>query len=123
MIISNLAVLLAERKMKVADLVRSTGINKSTLHKLYNGESVRIDFETIDKICLALDVEVGDLLVLKKNDKELADFLLDEKAKKFLEGNIIDEDGLNIKKENDSLNNINIELEEMTTEKYDIMVS
>lgn len=69
MIISNLAVLLAERKMKVADLVRSTGINKSTLHKLYNDESVRIDFETIDKICLALDVEVGDLLVFKKNDK------------------------------------------------------
>lgn len=29
MIISNLAVLLAERKLKVADLVRSTGINKS----------------------------------------------------------------------------------------------
>ena len=67
MIISNLAVLLAERKLKVADLVRSTGINKSTLYKLYNDESVRIDFETIDKICIALDVEVGDLLVFKKN--------------------------------------------------------
>ncbi|MFW1665859.1 helix-turn-helix domain-containing protein [Acinetobacter ursingii] len=51
--------------MKVADLVRSTGINKSTLHKLYNDESVRIDFETIDKICIALNVEVGDLLVFK----------------------------------------------------------
>ena len=68
MIISNLAVLLAERKLKVADLVRSTGINKSTLYKLYNDESVRIDFETIDKICIALDVEVGDLLVFKKNE-------------------------------------------------------
>ena len=66
MIISNLAVLLAERKLKVADLVRSTGINKSTLHKLYNDESVRIDFETIDKICIALDVGVGDLLILRK---------------------------------------------------------
>ena len=66
MIISNLAVLLAERKLKVADLVRSTGINKSTLHKLYNDESVRIDFETIDKICIALEVEVGDLLIFKK---------------------------------------------------------
>lgn len=66
MIKSNLAVLLAERKLKVADLVRSTGINKSTLHKLYNDESVRIDFETIDKICAALDVEVGDLLLFKK---------------------------------------------------------
>ena len=68
MIISNLAVLLAERTLKVADLVRSTGINKSTLHKLYNDESVRIDFETIDKICIALDVGVGDLLIFKKID-------------------------------------------------------
>ena len=73
MIISNLAVLLAERKLKVADLVRSTGINKSTLHKLYNDESVRIDFETIDKICIALDVEVGDLLVFKKIDNNQND--------------------------------------------------
>ena len=72
MIISNLAVLLAERKLKVADLVRSTGINKSTLHKLYNDESVRIDFETIDRICMALDVEVGDLLVFKKDDTHQA---------------------------------------------------
>ena len=73
MIISNLAVLLAKRKLKVADLVRSTGINKSTLHKLYNDESVRIDFETIDKICIALDVEVGDLLVFKKIDNNQND--------------------------------------------------
>ena len=71
--ISNLAVLLAERKLKVADLVRSTGINKSTLHKLYNDESVRIDFETIDKICIALDVGVGDLLIFKKIDNNQND--------------------------------------------------
>ena len=61
MIISNLAVLLAERKLKVADLVRSTGINKSTLHKLYNDESVRIDFETIDKLCDFLGVTMGEI--------------------------------------------------------------
>ena len=73
MIISKLAVLLAERKLKVADLVRSTGINKSTLHKLYNDESVRIDFETIDKICIALDVGVGDLLIFKKIDNNQND--------------------------------------------------
>ena len=66
MIKSNLAVLLAERKMRVADLVKETAINKSTLYKLYNDESVRIDFETIDKICSALDIGVGDLLIYKK---------------------------------------------------------
>ena len=71
MIKSNLAVLLAERKMRVADLVKETGINKSTLYKLYNDESVRIDFETIDKICSALNIQVGDLLIFKKDFKTL----------------------------------------------------
>ncbi|MEJ2898124.1 MULTISPECIES: helix-turn-helix transcriptional regulator [Acinetobacter] len=66
MIKSNLAVLLAERKLRVTDLVKETGINKSTLYKLYNDESVRIDFETIDKICLALDVGVADILKFEK---------------------------------------------------------
>ena len=73
MVICKLPILLAERKMRVADLIRGTGINKTTLHKLYNDESVRIDFETIDKICIALDVEVGDLLVFKKIDNNQND--------------------------------------------------
>jgi putative transcriptional regulator len=71
MIKSNLAVLLAERKMRVADLVKETGINKSTLYKLYNDESARIDFETIDKICIALKISVGDLLVFTLNENDI----------------------------------------------------
>lgn len=62
MIICNLPVLLAERRLKVSDLVRMTGMSKTTLHKLYNGQSTRVDFETLDKICGVLDVEVGDIL-------------------------------------------------------------
>ncbi|MEK5745090.1 helix-turn-helix transcriptional regulator, partial [Acinetobacter variabilis] len=46
MVICKLPILLAERKMRVADLIRGTGINKTTLHKLYNGELTRIDLET-----------------------------------------------------------------------------
>lgn len=61
MIKSNLPVLLAERRLKVADLIRMTEISKSTMHKIYNDQTTRIDFETIDKICEALDVQVGDL--------------------------------------------------------------
>ncbi|RZG45328.1 helix-turn-helix domain-containing protein [Acinetobacter wuhouensis] len=68
MIVCNLPVLLAERRMKVADVVRETGMSKTTLHKLYNGQSTRIDFETIEKLCLLLDVEVGELLKLQKVD-------------------------------------------------------
>ena len=66
MIVCNFAVLLAERKMKVADAIRATGISKSTLHKLYNDQTTRIDFETIDKLCEFLECEVGDLFTYKK---------------------------------------------------------
>ena len=65
MIVCNLPVLLAERRMKVADVARETGMSKTTLHKHYNGQSTRIDFETIEKLCLLLNVEVGDLLKLQ----------------------------------------------------------
>ncbi|WP_152635037.1 helix-turn-helix domain-containing protein, partial [Acinetobacter nosocomialis] len=47
MIVCNLPVLLAERRMKVADVARATGMSKTTLHKLYNGQTTRIDFETL----------------------------------------------------------------------------
>lgn len=67
MIVCKLPILLAERKMRVADLIRGTGINKTTLHKLYNGELTRIDLDTIDRICTYLEIEVGDLFVIEKN--------------------------------------------------------
>ena len=60
-ILCNLPVLLAERRMKVADLIRTTGISKSTMHKVYNDQSSRIDFDTIDKLCEYLEVGVGDI--------------------------------------------------------------
>ncbi|HDX5996693.1 helix-turn-helix transcriptional regulator [Acinetobacter gerneri] len=68
MIVCNLPVLLAERRMKVADVARETGMSKTTLHKLYNGQSTRIDFETIEKLCLLLNVGVGDLLKLQAEE-------------------------------------------------------
>lgn len=69
MIKSNLPVLLAERRLKVADLIRMTNISKSTMHKIYNDQTTRIDFETIDRICEALSVQVGDIFVYVPNDE------------------------------------------------------
>lgn len=69
MIKSNLPVLLAERRLKVADLIRMTDISKSTMHKIYNDQTSRIDFETMDKICEALDVQVGDLFEYVPNQQ------------------------------------------------------
>lgn len=70
MIISRFPIILAEKKLRVADVVRATRMSKSTLHKLYNDESSRIDFNTIDQLCEFLDVLVGDLFVYKPNTKD-----------------------------------------------------
>lgn len=67
MIKSNLPVLLAERRLRVADLVRMTGISKSTLHRIFNDETTRIEFDTLDKICDILEVTPNDILVYTPN--------------------------------------------------------
>lgn len=61
MIKCKLPLLLAEKRLKVADAVRETGISKTTLHKIYNEQSTRIEFETIDKLCTFLEVSVDEL--------------------------------------------------------------
>lgn len=54
--------------MKVADSIRMTGISKSTMHKVYNEQTSRIDFETMDKICEALEIGVGGLFTYVPNE-------------------------------------------------------
>jgi len=62
MIRCELSTLLGMKKLKVADVARDTGINKNTLHRLYNETATRIELDVIDKLCEYLNVEVGDLL-------------------------------------------------------------
>lgn len=61
MIKCNLAQILEERKLKVSVISRETGINKNTLHRLYNDTATRVDIDVIDLICDHLEIEVGDL--------------------------------------------------------------
>lgn len=62
MIRCELSTLLGMKKLKVADVARDTGINKNTLHRLYNETATRIELDVVDKLCEYLNVEVGDLL-------------------------------------------------------------
>ena len=81
MIVNHLPTLLAERRLKVADDVRATGISKTTLHKIYNDQSSRIDFDTIDKLCEFLEVGVGDIFeYVASADMENAQTLVPKKS-------------------------------------------
>ncbi|WP_201540974.1 helix-turn-helix domain-containing protein [Psychrobacter sp. 1044] len=70
MISCNLPVLLAERRLRVADLVRMTDISKSTLHRIYNDETTRIEFDTLSKLCQVLKVSPGDVLKYVPDENE-----------------------------------------------------
>lgn len=61
MIKCHLSRILGERKLKVAEIARDTGINRNTLHRLYNETATRVDLEVIEQICRYLQIEVGDL--------------------------------------------------------------
>ncbi len=62
MIRCHLARLMGERKMKVVDVARETGLNRNTITLLYKETAQRIDFETIEKLCDLFQCKVEDLL-------------------------------------------------------------
>lgn len=66
MIKCHLSTLLGAKKLKIADVVRDTGINRSTVNRLFHETNNRIDFETLEKLCTYLGCEVGELLELER---------------------------------------------------------
>ncbi|MBR3041829.1 MAG: helix-turn-helix transcriptional regulator [Eubacterium sp.] len=66
MIIVNLDVMLAKRKMKVSDLADKVGITLANISILKNGKAKAVRLETLDKICEVLDCQPGDILEHQK---------------------------------------------------------
>jgi putative transcriptional regulator len=62
MIVVNLDVMLARRKMRSKELAERIGITEANLSLLKSGKVKGVRFETLDKICAALECQPGDLL-------------------------------------------------------------
>ena len=61
MIKCNLSRIMGEKKLKISDVSRDTGINRGTLTRLYQETAERIDLEVMDELCQYLECEVGEL--------------------------------------------------------------
>lgn len=61
MIRCHLSRLMGERKMKVVDVARLTGLHRNTITLLYNETATRVDLEAINKLCDLFNVTVADL--------------------------------------------------------------
>lgn len=62
MIVINIDVMLAKRKMSVTELSERVGITMANISILKNGRAKAIKIETLDKICRALNCQPGDIL-------------------------------------------------------------
>jgi putative transcriptional regulator len=65
MIVVNLDVMLARRKMRSKELAEIIGITEANLSLLKSSKVKGVRFETLDKICAALECQPGDLLEFK----------------------------------------------------------
>lgn len=62
MIIINLDIQLAKKKMKLGELADIIGITNANLSILKTGKAKAIRFSTLNAICQALDCQPGDIL-------------------------------------------------------------
>lgn len=62
MIVINVDVMLARRKMSSGELAQRVGITAANLSILKTGKAKAIRFSTLDSLCAALDCQPGDLL-------------------------------------------------------------
>ncbi len=62
MIIINLDVMMAKRKMSLNELSEKVGITIANLSILKNNKAKAIKFSTLDAICKALDCRVEDII-------------------------------------------------------------
>ena len=73
MIVINLDVMMAKRKMSLSDLSEKVGITIANLSILKNNKAKAIRFSARDAICRALDCKVEDILEFKPDEPQQED--------------------------------------------------
>lgn len=61
MIRCHLSTLMGRAKLKIADVARETGLNRSTVSSMYQEDAKRVDLEAVDKLCQLFQCQVSDL--------------------------------------------------------------
>ena len=68
MIIVNLDVMMAKRKISSGDLAQKVGITPANLSVLKNQKAKAVRFSTLNDICKALDCQPGDILEYREDE-------------------------------------------------------
>ena len=67
MIVINLDVMMAKRKMSLNELSEAVGITLANLSRLKNNKAKAIRFSTLEALCKALDCRVEDIIEYRED--------------------------------------------------------
>lgn len=70
MIKIHLSRILGERRIKMADLARETGLAKNTILNLYHERGQGVTWDVLEHICIALNIQPGELLEWVPEEEE-----------------------------------------------------
>lgn len=70
MIVVNLDVMMARRKIGVGELAEKVGLTMANLSILKNNKAKAVRFSTLEALCRALDCQPGDILAWEDEEKE-----------------------------------------------------
>lgn len=60
-----LSTLMGQSRYSIQDVHNKTGLARSTITQLYHDKATRIDFETIEKLCVLFQCDINELLKLE----------------------------------------------------------
>ena len=70
MIVFNIDIMLAKRKMTLTELSEKVGITMANLSILKTGKARAVRVDTLNKLCAALQCQPGDLLEFRADGEE-----------------------------------------------------
>lgn len=56
------------RRLKVAELARIAGVNRSAVSALAKNRASRVELATLERICIVLDCQLAELLEIVPDD-------------------------------------------------------
>ena len=71
MIRCNLSVLMGRDKLRIADVARRTGLNRSTVQALYRETATRVELPAVEQLCRLFNCQVGDLFQVVDDQQEV----------------------------------------------------
>lgn len=61
MIRNKVSEMIGQKRLTIGETARLAGVSYTAVDRLYRGTAKRVDLETLDKLCIALECDLTDL--------------------------------------------------------------